>query len=343
MRKHRPKDFRMGTPIHDRPITHESAWTNASVGGPEGLMVRLPAGFRKGIDALLAEVRAKPLEAIEPADVRDDVVLEVLAGLRRTVLEGRGVAVLSGLDISDYSTHDLERIYLALGTHIGRPAYQSPARDLVGHVRKAPSSTPRGYLTDLELKPHSDSHEVLSLMTVRKAADGGGVSGMVSSLAMHNRIFQERPELLAPLYEGFFYGAHETRPIAEPITPTKVPVYCCVDDKVSCMINGFFMMTGARRLGVEIPPELKEAMGYFYALSEDPELIVRFMMEPGEMMFWSNYTNLHARTAYQDTPEHTRLLLRLWLDPADGRPVVPEFLNRINNRYDEEVRAQMAA
>ncbi len=333
----------MGTQIHDRPITHESAWTRASVGDAEGLALRLPQGFQKGIDTLLAEVRSKPLDAIKTADVRDDLVREVMAGVRRTVLEGRGAVVLSGLDISDYSIDDLERIYLALGTHIGRAAYQSPARDLVGHVRKAPSSTPRGYLTDLELKPHSDSHEVLSLMTVRKGADGGGVSGLVSSLAMHNRIFEQRPDLLPALYDGFFYGAHETRPIAEPVTKTKVPVYCCVDDKVSCMINGFFMMTGARRMGLELPPELKAAMAYFYALSEDPDLIVRFMMEPGEMMFWSNYTNLHARTAYQDTAEHTRLLLRLWLDPEDGRPVVPEFLNPINNRYDEEVRAQMAA
>jgi len=333
----------MGTPIHDRLITHESAWTSDSVGGAEGLMLRPPPGFQKGIDALLAEVRSKPLDAIAAEDVRDEVVREVMAGVRRTVLEGRGAVVLTGLDISAYSVEDLERIYLALGTRIGRPAYQSPARDLVGHVRKAPSSTPRGYLTDLELKPHADSHEILSLMTVRKAAGGGGVSGLVSSLAIHNKIFETRPELLAPLYEGFFYGAHETRPIDQPITPTKVPVFCCVDDKVSCMINGFFMMTGARRLGVELPADLKEAMACFYALSEDPELIVRFTMEPGEMMFWSNYTNLHARTAYQDTPEHSRLLLRLWLDPENGRPVVPEFLNPINNRYDEEVRAQMAA
>ena len=332
----------MGAPIHDRPIEHESAWTNASLGGREGLELKLPSGFQRGIDALLKEIQSKPLDAIHASDVKDDAVLEAMAEIRRIVLEGKGAAIVSGLDISGYSIQHLERIYLALGTHIGRPAYQSPARDLVGHVRKAPSSTPRGYLTDLELKPHSDSHEVLSLMTVRKA-ESGGVSGLVSSLAMHNRIFETRPELLAPLYEGFYYGAHESRPIAEPVTRSKVPVYCCVDGKVSCMINGYFMMTGARRLGLELPAELKEALACFYALSEDPELIVRFMMEPGEMMFWSNYTNLHSRTAYQDTAEHTRLLLRLWLDPEHGRPVVPEFLNPINNRYDEEVRAGLAA
>ena len=333
----------MGTPIHQGLIGHESAWTSAGIGGREGLELRPPRGFQSALDALLQQNRAKPLDALTRADFEDDVVSEVMAEVRRTVLDGRGAVVLSGLDISAYSIPDLERIYLGLGTHIGRPNYQSPARDLVGHVRKAPSSTPRGYLSDLELKPHADSHEVLSLMTVRKAEGGGGVSGMVSSLAIHNRIFETRPELLVPLYEGFHYGAHETRPIAQPISPTKVPIFCCVDGKVSCMINGFFLMTGARRMGVELPAELKQALAYFSEVSEHPDLIARFMLEPGEMIFWSNYTNLHARSAYADTPEHARLLLRLWLDPANGRPVVPEFLTPLNNRYDEEIRAQMVA
>ena len=112
----------MGTEIHARPITHESAWTRASIGDAEGLTFRLPHGFQKGVDALLAEVRSKPLETITAADIRDDRVSEVMAGVRRTVLDSRGAVVISGLDISNYSVEDLERIYLALGTHIGRPA-----------------------------------------------------------------------------------------------------------------------------------------------------------------------------------------------------------------------------
>ncbi len=332
----------MSTPIFDRPINHVSAWTNAGIGGRDGLERRLPAEALAAIDQLLAGVKSRPVAGIRREDFDHPALSPLMAEVRNTLLEGLGAVVLSGLDASRYSLEDLERIYWGLGTHIGRGVVQSQDGDLIGHVRKADSPTPRGYLTDMELKPHADSHEILTLMTVTKA-ESGGMSGLVSSLAMHDRILQTRPELLAPLYEGYFYGSHETRPMDEPLSPTKVPVYCNVDGKVSCMVNPFFMMMAARRMGTQMPADLREALDYFYEVSQAPDLIARFMLEPGEMMFWSNYTNLHARTAFVDSPQNTRLLLRLWLDPEGGRPVVPAFLTPINNRYDGEVRARASA
>ena len=46
------------------------------------------------------------------------------------------------------------------------------------------------------------------------------------------------------------------------------------------------------------------------------------------MMLWHNYTNLHSRTAFEDDPHHKRLLLRLWLNVPEGRPVDPAFRMR---------------
>ena len=332
----------MSTPIFDKPINHVSAWTNAGIGGRDGLERRLPPETLAAIDQLLAGVKSKPVADITREDFDHPEVSPLMAEVRHTLLEGLGAVVLSGLDASRYSLEDLERIYWGLGTHIGRGVVQSQDGDLIGHVRKADSPTPRGYLTDMELKPHADSHEILTLMTVTKA-ESGGMSGLVSSLAMHDRILQTRPELLAPLYEGYFYGSHETRPMDEPLSPTKVPVYCNVDGKVSCMVNPFFMMMAARRMGTQMPADLRVALDYFSEVSQSPDLIARFMLELGEMMFWSNYTNLHARTAFVDSPKNTRLLLRLWLDPEGGRPVVPAFLTPINNRYDGEVLARAPA
>ncbi len=329
----------MSSPIFDKPINHISAWTNAGIGGREGLERRIAAGGLEAIDELLARTRSKAAPAITREDFDHPAINPLMAEVRATLLGGLGAVVLSGLDVGRYSLEDLERIYWGLGTHIGRGAVQSQDGDMIGYVRKAESPTPRGYLTDMELKPHADSHEILSLMTVTKA-ESGGMSGLVSSLAIHDRILQTRPELLGPLYEGFFYGSHETRPMDEPLSPTKVPVYCNVDGVVSCMVNPFFMFMAARRLGTEIPAELKAALACFYEAAEAPDLIARFMLEPGQMMFWSNYTNLHARSAFVDSPGNTRLLLRLWLDPDGGRPVVPAFLTPINNRYDTEVRAR---
>ena len=37
---------------------------------------------------------------------------------------------------------------------------------------------------------------------------------------------------------------------------------------------------------------------------------------------------LHARDAYQDSPQHTRHLLRLWLKVENDRPVVDAMLER---------------
>jgi hypothetical protein len=46
------------------------------------------------------------------------------------------------------------------------------------------------------------------------------------------------------------------------------------------------------------------------------------------MLLWHNFQMLHAREAYQDSPEHTRHLLRLWLNVENDRPICDEILER---------------
>jgi hypothetical protein len=53
------------------------------------------------------------------------------------------------------------------------------------------------------------------------------------------------------------------------------------------------------------------------------------------MLFWHNWTCLHARAAFRDAPGAKRLLLRLWLNVPDGRPVHPEIAERAR-RMDED-------
>ena len=47
-------------------------------------------------------------------------------------------------------------------------------------------------------------------------------------------------------------------------------------------------------------------------------------MAAGEAVVANNYTVFHARTAFTDSPEQRRHLLRLWLAADPPRPVVPE-------------------
>ena len=45
------------------------------------------------------------------------------------------------------------------------------------------------------------------------------------------------------------------------------------------------------------------------------------MGDAEEIAFWHNFQVMHSRTAFQDSAEHRRRGLRLWLNAPDGRPM----------------------
>lgn len=332
------------TEIHRWPIAGPMAWTARELGGKDGLARRLAADELAGLDRLLDATRAMDALAVARADFDHPAVNRLMDEVRATIMAGRGIVILSGYDLGRHTQAEYERVYWGLGTHLGRAAPQSARDDRIGYVQETPSATPRGYLSTLELRPHTDFHEILSLASVRRAA-AGGLSGAVSALAIHNVILEERPDLLPALYDGFFYGTVASERHRRPLSATKVPVFSCVAGKVSCMNNGFFMRVAAERLGTDLPSDLVAALDFFHRVSVRDDLFLQFMLEPGEMMFWNNFTQLHARTEFRNSPEQRRLLLRLWLDVADGRPVIREISERarqVTERMPDEVSAAAA-
>ena len=87
--------------------------------------------------------------------------------------------------------------------------------------------------------------------------------------------------------------------------------------------------------------KLDEALRYFTEIAARPDICAYYMLEPGDMAFWHNFTNLHSRTAFSDSERRKRLLLRLWLDVPGGRPVVPNMRVRADSYrwiYEEAKR-----
>lgn len=311
------------TAVHNQRIDHPSAWTSAQIGGREGLTHRLGAEQLEAFDAALQQVRDKAPYDVRRSDFATPEIEDLMRAVRYEIMEGKGAIILSGIDFARYSLDDFQKLYWAFGTYLGEAAPQSYRRDRIGIVQKEEDNpTGRGYLMDTELRPHTDFHEVLSLACVRKA-ETGGESGAVSSLAIHNALLEQAPELLAPLYEGFFHESANGE-----VSATKVPVFGCIDGKVSCYYHMPFVHKAAKAMGVELPEDLQKAVQRMNALALDPELRADFMLQPGEMLFWHNFTALHSREAFNDTAENKRMLLRLWINVADGRPLPPEFHER---------------
>ncbi len=321
-------------PIHDRRIEHPAAWTSAEIGGREGLTHRMAPEHVAAIWSLVEQSRGMRPDAITRQDFDHPLINDLMKGVRFEIMNGRGAVILSGLDLEGVSLEDFERVYFGLGTHLGRAAIQSPRKDLIGYVEKVENNPDkRGYQLDVELRSHTDFHEILSLAAFRKAASGGE-SGMVSSLAVHNVLREEAPEQLKTLYEGWWHGYVEKR----HLTAEKVPIFCNQDGQVSCYYHGLSFLAAARALETELPESLRQAMSAFSAIAQRPEVRADFMLERGEMLFWHNFLMLHSRQSFTDTPAQKRLLLRLWLHVPGGRPMHPEFLDRA--RLMDEIHAQ---
>ena len=309
-------------------ITAPAAWTNPGIGGKAGLTHRLTAGQLAAFDSVLAKTRhKKPLEATRQ-DFDHPEINALTAWLNQTIRHGRGAVLLSGVSRETHSEEDMERIYWGIGVSLGNPAVQSMLGERLGHVRHVKDDpVARGYRSNEELTPHTDSHRIVGLMCLQRS-ETGGLSRIVSSLAIHNEILATRPDLLEPLYEGYHFAIAEAQFSDRPVTDFKIPVFCCLDDFVSCGYVRYFMVDAARLRGEPLPPRLAKAIDYFDSIAERDDMKAEFLLEPGEMLLWHNFQMLHARRSYQDSPEHTRHLLRLWLKIENDRPVAWQILER---------------
>lgn len=296
------------------------AWTATTGGGAEGLTRRLSTVQLDAIEAAVRATAGREAIDITADDFGAPALVDLMDAVRWDILAGRGAVLLSGVDLDRYGLEGFKRLHFGLGTHLGVATEQSARHDRIGHVRKEPSPELRGYLSDTELGPHTDYHEILSLASV-VASREGGVSGFVSSAAVYAAIREERPDLLSVLEEGYYYPTS-----METVTDYKVPSFSVVDGHVALYNYVIFISQAADIRGEAVPPKLVEALRYLFKVAARPELMIRFTMQPGEIVFWHNFRVMHSRTGFKNEPGRERLLLRLWLNAHESLPMARGFL-----------------
>lgn len=320
-----------------------AAWTRAQMADDPDWTVRLTSADLAELNAAtdrLTATGAKPLEF-----GRDDFPLPglapKLAGLLREIEYRRGFALLKGLDVASYDLHRLSLLYWGLGAHLGQVISQNSQGDLLGRVTDMEAGKyasggyyeegVRGHRTNAFLAPHSDSADVVGLLCVRPAMEGGE-SWIASSIAIYNRIRETRPDLLAPLMAGFRYDLVGKGRTADEVTSNRVPVYSWHEGILSCRFNKQQIELGAARTGDALTPVQKEAIALVEDLALSDEFLLPMAFEPGDIQLVNNHTTLHSRGGYRDwdDPAKRRLLLRLWLNIPNGRPLAPDYADRLN-------------
>jgi hypothetical protein len=286
------------------------------------------------IEAAGKAVRARGLEI---ADIRrDDFPLPtlgpVLDRLRAEVLDGRGFVLLRGMPVADRPIAESATAYWGVGAYFGAARSQNAKGHLLGHVYdlgqglSATNPHLRSYATAERQNFHIDRCDVVALLCLRRAKSGG-LSTIVSSMAVHNVMAERRPDLLERLYRPF--PVDRRGEVPEGKGPFyEAPVFNehagCVSVLYSRLhIGSAQRFPEARRL----TPEDIEALDMLGELASDPELRLDMNFRPGDIQLLHNHTILHARSAYEDWPEaeRKRHLLRLWLAPRGARPLPPVF------------------
>jgi hypothetical protein len=224
----------------------------------------------------------------------------------------------------------VERVWYGFGLHFGNPVSQSRMGDRLGHVVDVSGLDPseRGYRSSLELRPHTDSNDIVAMLCLQPAR-AGGTSCFVSGLSVHDEILATAPALLAPLYYGFRYHWKGEQPPGEPpITRYHVPVFSRVADVLSCCYLRDLIELAWTDLG-EAPTALElMALDRVDTLSARADMRVEVRLKRGEGFVINNYTILHSRTAFEDDASSARQrhLLRLWLRCPGERLVAPQVI-----------------
>ena len=192
---------------------------------------------------------------------------------------GPGLLIMRGFPVDTYNDERIETVYWGIGTHFGVGVSQSADGDYLGHVTNVAKAS-RGYTTDRELSLHTDWAEIVGLLCVRDAKEGG-LSIYSSSLKLHEIIEREHPEYLPVLERGFRCDRRgEEAPEDDPVTPYRVPVFSTRDGVLTCRFVRGVIDKGAERLGRPLSPLEREALACFEEVAMRDDVRFEVMLRP---------------------------------------------------------------
>lgn len=316
------------------PIGGQAAWTGADMAQRTDWIETFSAAERAEIDAAIAEHKAagRDMGEITPATFRLPTLAPRLTRILGDIQHGRGFALLRGFDVASRPIEDSAIGYLGIGAHLGGFRSQNAKGHLLGHVKDLGldirNPKVRYYQTNRELEFHTDSCDIVGLICLKTAKSGGG-SRIVSSVAIHDRMLAESPELWRALFNPM--PTDRRGEIPPGMLPWfEIPVFNWHKGDLSTIYSGQYIRSAQENF-----PQARRLTAVEHAaLDRLDELAAEMSLEmefrPGDMQFIHNHQLLHSRTDFEDwpEPERRRHLLRLWLAPRQARELPPVYAQR---------------
>jgi len=302
------------------PLEAPSAWRGKDLPTLESMAYRLSADEVTEIETALAAAQASglPVRDLTAEDFPLPSLTAKFAGWRNTLSMGLGFVVLRGVPVERWTQAQSECFFWCFGLHLGRPGEQNPDGDLLGHVidlrEKVATETTRLYKTAANIDYHCDAADVVGLLCLKRAREGGH-SRIVSSVAVFNELLQRRPDLAPRLFDPVALDIRD-KEVNEAGSSLPIPPCRYAAGQLRTFYHADYFRSASRHDDVpELTTEEQELLDTYEAIALEEGMYLDMDLEPGDIQLLSNHTNLHARTEYEDfeDPAERRHLLRLWL------------------------------
>lgn len=289
---------------------------------PEAWNLTVPAGLR----CVPPDVGTTSHDATRETDGFDHTMADFAEQILAMIYDGPGLALLHGAPVDD---EEGAKAWLGrLARSLGQPVPQSFDGAMIGRVEDlgADHSNPthRGHKTSAALAFHSDRTDVIALLCVRNAAQGG-LSRIASAARVRSVLAVEAPDLLKVLERPYPYDRRgEEGPGESPWTT--LPIFSMLHGKVVARYIRRFVESSQRHVDApRLTGEQIRAMDVVDEILERPEVVYEMELKAGQVQLIDNHAVMHGRSAFHGGD---RLLLRLWLStqrspelPADFAPV----------------------
>lgn len=316
-------------------------WKGAEMRQNRRWIKEFPAALLEQIDAAIGKADGLDWRQVNRHNFPLRSAAAFFDDVREELENGCGMVKIRGLDVSRYSEEQLRRIWYAIGCHLGTPMYQNRFGEAMRDIRdegmgvgaklygatvdvsgKPFLSSGARTLSSGQLRFHTDRCDVVGLLCVRQASEGG-VSKLASSAAVYNAIRERRPDLQALLCKPIPRSRFGEEAGGEHVV-YDLPVFGVRDGKLTShfsltYIENAQMLPHARKL----TDAEHEAIQMLMDVAE--EECFEMLFEPGDIQLLNNHIVYHGRTAFKDDENtgHSRMLMRLWLSVPNSR-ALPE-------------------
>lgn len=318
-------------------VQGDCVWRGADMANHPRWVKQFPAAVLQEIDTALEGVKDLDWKQVNRENFPLPSGAAYFDEVREELENGSGMVKMRGLDVSRYNNEQLRRIWFGLGKHLGSPMYQNNRGELMREIKdegmgvgaklygatvdasgKQFLSSGARTLSPGQLRFHTDRCDVVGLLCVRQASEGG-VSKLASSATVYNEILRRRPDLHALLCQPIARSRFGEEAGGEHVA-YDLPIFGVRDGKLTShysltYIENAEMLPGARKLTAE----QREAIQLLMAVAEEQCFEMRFA--PGDIQLLNNHVIYHGRTAFKDdvTTGQDRMLMRLWLSVPNSR------------------------